>query len=227
MAPADLQSAQNSSSLLEYAKFLREEERNHREYLEKLYTTTTVVLGVLVTIGIGLINFFQVKTKEEVQKTVNAVFNETVGEEVRIKTERFRKDLFEIDEGQKLLKSEFQAVRMALQGNLTKYEHEYLKRLADPKPFRSEVGDGEYHEKEDMHHFNHEVYPRLKRLDDLGFVRPTEKDGKRRLMRIVEDHEEDQKKPDQDRPLFKLREYAEITDDGQKYLMLAGQKYLR
>jgi hypothetical protein len=226
MAPAGGQLAKDSSSLLEYARFLREEEHAHREYLEKLYTITLIVLGVLATIGTAGITFFQIKTKKEVRETVNTVFKETVGEEVQERMEQFKTELVQIDKAQTFLNSQFQAVRMALQGNLTKYEHEYLKRLADPKPFPSEVGDFEYHYMDDKHHFTPDVYPRLKRLDDLGFIRPTEIDGQRLLVRIKEDHSKDEARPNEERPRFKLREYAEITEDGQKYLMLAGQTYL-
>ena len=138
-APAGVQVAQDSSSLLEYAKFLREEEKAHREYLEKLYTTTTIVLGVLVTIGIGLVSFFQIKTKKDVREAVDAAFRETVGEEVQNRMEQFRKNIVHIEEGQQSLKSDTNAIRVALKGIVTKYEHEYLRRLADPQPFPSEV----------------------------------------------------------------------------------------
>jgi hypothetical protein len=107
-----------------------------------------------------------------------------------------------------------------------KYEHEYLRRLADPTPFPSEVGDGEYHEDDDKHHYTPDVYPRLKRLDDIGFIRPKEQDGKRRLLKIVDDHARDESKRNEDRPRFKLRDYVEITDAGRNYLALAGLKYL-
>jgi hypothetical protein len=218
--------AQDSSSLLEYAKFLREEEKAHREYLEKLYTTTTIVLGILVTIGIGLVSFFQIKTKKDVREAVDAAFRETVGEEVQNRMEQFRKDIVQIEKGQQLLKSDTNAIRVALKGIVTKYEHEYLRRLADPQPFPSEVGDFEYHYEDDKHHYTPDVYPRLKRLDDIGYIRPTEIDGHRRLLRIVDDHARDESRPNEKRPRFKLREYAEITEAGRNYLALAGLKYL-
>jgi hypothetical protein len=135
------------------------------------------------------------------------------------------KNLAQMEEGQKLLAADVRAVQMALKGNLTKYEHEYLKRLADPRPFASEVVDFEYHYPEDNHHYTHDIYPRLKRLDDLGLIRPTEMDGRRSLMRIVEDHKEDERLPNENGPRFKLREYAEITEEGRKYLELADFKY--
>lgn len=76
--------------LLEYARFLREEEKSHREYLEHLYTTTSVVLGLLVTIGVGLIGFFQFKTKKDVREAVDARFHQTVDQEFRRSMEDFK-----------------------------------------------------------------------------------------------------------------------------------------
>jgi hypothetical protein len=63
-SPTEVRVAQDSSSLLEYARFLRDEDQAHRAYLEKLYTTTTILLTVLVAGGIGLISFFPVQNEE-------------------------------------------------------------------------------------------------------------------------------------------------------------------
>lgn len=79
--------------LLEYARFLREEEKSHREYLENLYTTTSVVLGLLVTLGVGLIGFFQFKTKKDVREAVDARFHQTVDQEFRRSMEDFKTQL--------------------------------------------------------------------------------------------------------------------------------------
>jgi hypothetical protein len=131
-----------------------------------------------------------------------------------------------IEQGQQILESDIRAIRVALKGVVTKYEHEYLRRLADPQRFPSEVGDFEYHYEDDKHHYTPDVYPRLKRLDDIGYIRPTEIDGHRLLLRIVDDHARDESLPNEERPRFKLREYAEITEAGRNYLALAGLKYL-
>jgi len=85
--------SQDATTLIEYSTFLREEEKAHREYLEKLYTTTSVVLGVLVTIGVGLIGFFQFKTKKDVTDAVDAQFRSTVEKELHLSIEQFRKQL--------------------------------------------------------------------------------------------------------------------------------------
>lgn len=76
--------------ILKYVEFLREEEKSHREYLEKLYTTTSVVLGVLVTVGVGLIGFLQFKTKKDVKEAVDARFHQTVDQEFRRSMEEFK-----------------------------------------------------------------------------------------------------------------------------------------
>jgi hypothetical protein len=81
----------DASVLLEYVKFLREEEKLHREYLEKLYTITIIVLGALGTIGTALISFFQYKTRADVQQAVNSQFEKTVSVEWQNRVEQFDK----------------------------------------------------------------------------------------------------------------------------------------
>jgi hypothetical protein len=118
-APTGGQVFQDSSPFLEYAKFVREEEHAHREYLETLYTRTSVVLGVLIGLGVALIGFLQFKTKRDVRKAVNAVFHETVGEEVQSRMEQFRKDLIEVGKGQRFLTEDVRGVT-ALLGMLSR-----------------------------------------------------------------------------------------------------------
>lgn len=64
--------------MLEYVRFLREEEKSHREYLETLYTSTLAVLGVLGMVAIGMIGFLQFKTLKDVKEAVDAKFRATV-----------------------------------------------------------------------------------------------------------------------------------------------------
>lgn len=125
------------------------------------------------------------------------------------------------------LRSDVESMQVALKGIVTKYEHEYLRRLHHSGPFPSKVGDDEYHYKDDKHHYSPDIYPRLKRLDDIGFIRPIATDAhNRRLLRIEEDHAKDGSLRIEDRPLFKLSDYVEITSSGQNYLKLAGPDYL-
>jgi hypothetical protein len=221
-APAGVQLAQDSSLLLEYAKFLRLEDTSHREYLEKLYAITTGVLCLLVGIGIAVISFFHLKNKRAVQEAVDAEFSKNVEKEVGMTIKQFRTDLDQFDKGQQNLNLAFQAIQTALKANLTRYEHEYLRRLAYSTSFPSEIEDGEYHELEDKHHFSQDVYSRLKRLYDLGFIRPTTIDGRSNIERILKEHAKDETLSGE-RPRFKLRDYAEITEDGQKFLQAMEQ----
>jgi hypothetical protein len=124
------------------------------------------------------------------------------------------------------LRSDVRAIQVALKGIVTKYEHEYLKRLAQPQTFPSEVGDDEYHYSEDKHHYSKDVNDRLKKLDDIGFILPREIDGKRDLLRIDKHHGGDLREDVEKRPRFKLSEYVEITKPGRNYLALTERKYL-
>ncbi|MCM3872947.1 MAG: hypothetical protein ND895_19880 [Pyrinomonadaceae bacterium] len=71
---------------MEYAKFLREEEQSHREYLEKLYTITLVVL-------VALLGFLHFKTKRDVTEAVDAQFQATVEKKLRGRMEQFNREL--------------------------------------------------------------------------------------------------------------------------------------
>ena len=144
----------------------------------------------------------------------------------RKQVDKLRAQLGQVEKGQQQLNQNILAIQVALKGIVTKYEYEYLRRLAEHQPFPSEVGDGEYHYEDDRHHYAPDVYPRLKRLDDIGFIRPREIEGRRHLLRIVEDHGGDERWRNEDRSRFKLRDYVEITDAGLNYLSLVGSKYL-
>jgi hypothetical protein len=88
----------DTKALIEYSTFLREEEKAHREYLEKLYTTTSVVLGILITVGVGLIGFLQFKTKKDVREAVETQFKTTVEKELNAEVKRFRDQLEAVTE---------------------------------------------------------------------------------------------------------------------------------
>jgi hypothetical protein len=85
--PAENQSV--PSALMEYAKYLREEEKAHREYLERLYTITIAVLGVLVAV----FGSFNIRTKADVKKAVDARFKKTVQVELDNAMEEFKRDM--------------------------------------------------------------------------------------------------------------------------------------
>jgi hypothetical protein len=76
------------SSDLELVKFLREEARAHREYLEKLYTITISVMGILVAfggLGFALLGY---KSRKDVEDAVNAQFQKTVRREINSRVDR-------------------------------------------------------------------------------------------------------------------------------------------
>lgn len=91
--PASTAPNQDSQQVLEYLKFLREEEKAHREYFESLYTRTTVVLGLLVTLGVGLIGFLQFKSRKDVKEAVDARFRRTVDQEFKRSIDQFNTKL--------------------------------------------------------------------------------------------------------------------------------------
>ncbi len=101
--------------------------------------------------------------------------------------------------------SDLQAIRVALRGIVTKFEVDYLRRLAKAKSW-----DVRY---------DPDTYYRLKRLDDMGFVLPKVIDGNRRLIRIQERFG-DESKPVETREWFNLKDYVEITPEGKNYLKL-------
>jgi hypothetical protein len=68
--------------MMEYAKFLREEEEAHRQYLERLYTITILVL-------VGLLGFLHFKTKKDVAQAVDAQFQATVEKKLKDRMEQF------------------------------------------------------------------------------------------------------------------------------------------
>jgi hypothetical protein len=101
--------------------------------------------------------------------------------------------------------SELQAIRVALRGIVTKWEIDYLRRLA-----KAESWDCRW---------DQDTFNRLKRLDEMGFVLPTIGiDGKRSFERFRELFQTE--KPDDERPWFNMKSYWEITEDGKKYVEL-------
>ena len=59
-----------------------------------------------------------------------------------------------------------------------------------------------------------DLYTRMMRLDDLGFGLPKEIDGTRRLVR-VRDRYGNESIPVDNRKWFNLKEYVEITKEGE------------
>jgi hypothetical protein len=116
-----------------------------------------------------------------------------------------RGKLVQIERGQQRLRSDVEAIRTALTGIVTTFEIDYLRRLDRDEPW--------------MCRYDPDTYYRLKRLDDMGFVLPTEVDGNRRLIRIQE-HFGDESIPVDHRTWFNMRDYVEITKTGRDYVKL-------
>jgi hypothetical protein len=60
-----------------------------------------------------------------------------------------------------------------------------------------------------------DLYWYLHRLDGLGFIQPNKRYG---LYDIEKEHKHDENLPYEQRPLFDLKKYVYITDEGKKYL---------
>src|SRR5262245_26015266 len=80
--PAGEKGGRDAAVLLEHARFLREEEKAHRDFLESLYTRTLGLLAILVTAGIAAIAYFNFKSREDVRKEVAAQLSQAVTKEV-------------------------------------------------------------------------------------------------------------------------------------------------
>jgi hypothetical protein len=97
-----------------------------------------------------------------------------------------------IAEGQNVLKSDVEEIRLALRGILTKHEFGPLKALGEP-------GKAEIQKPARLDQYLH-------RLDGLDFIQPNKGKGLNDIANLP------------DGTLFDLREYLYITVDGQKYL---------
>lgn len=101
--------------------------------------------------------------------------------------------------------SDIQAIKVALRGIVTRFEIDYLRRLARAEPWKCR--------------YDPDTFYRLKRLDDMGFVLPTVIEGSRRLVRIQELFGDESIPVDQ-RKWFDMKDYVEITEDGKGYVAL-------
>lgn len=113
--------------------------------------------------------------------------------------------LVKVEKGQQMLRSDLEAIRVALTGIVTKFEIDYLRRLAKAEPWNCR--------------YEPDTYDRLRRLDDMGFVRPTKIHDERRLIRIQELFGDESIKV-ADREWFNMKDYVEITPAGRNYIEL-------
>lgn len=59
-----------------FQKFIENERKEHREFIEGLYTIVVGVVGVIVTIGGGLFVFFDFRTRKNISQVINELFHE-------------------------------------------------------------------------------------------------------------------------------------------------------
>jgi hypothetical protein len=100
--------------------------------------------------------------------------------------------------------SELQAIRVALRGIVTKWEIDCLRFLIRPDKWDCR--------------WDQDTFDRLKRLDDMGFVLPTMREGNRSFERFRQWYQTDS--PVDERPWFDMKDYWEITEEGRNYVRL-------
>jgi prefoldin subunit 5 len=113
-ATKDRQSPE-SSVITEYSKFLQDEDKAHRDYLEKLYTTTSGILAFLVAVGVGVVGYAQFKTRKDVEEAVKVRFDATVDLEIRRRIERLTARLKQFDQTLANLRDEAEDTKKTLQ----------------------------------------------------------------------------------------------------------------
>jgi hypothetical protein len=143
------------------------------------------------------------------RKPLLALAERFTGEDVQrlkvgsIEFERVKVAVDQVEKRQAIQESEIKAIQIALQGVLTKHEIGLLEGLNTPAKF--------------MIRYEPDLYRYLHRLDGLNFIQPKPGYG---LITIEERHKDDEKLPvpPHHRPLFDLKEFVYITDDGKRYL---------
>jgi hypothetical protein len=112
-------------------------------------------------------------------------------------------ELVQVETRQALQESELNALEFAVKGILTKHDIGPLTELNGPDPV--------------LIRYEPDLYSYLHKLDGLGFVQPNTNKGYG-LYDIVQEHRDDERLPYEQRPLFNLKKYVSITDEGKQYL---------
>jgi hypothetical protein len=107
-----------------------------------------------------------------------------------------------VEERQERTEDTLKAMQIALTGLLTKYEYEHLRRLYVPGAYRCRYGSIFFDE--------------VRRLDSIGFIRPTSQYQNRGFNAIRDEQEHDGNE-------FDLKLYVEITDQGKSYLVIRSK----
>jgi hypothetical protein len=109
----------------------------------------------------------------------------------------------EFEKDIKQVKEDINAIEFALKAILTKHEKGKLEGLAGHDPVNLP--------------YEPDLYGYLHRLDGLDFIQPNE-GLKYGLYDIVVDHKHEEELHPKDRPLFDLKQYVYITEEGKNYL---------
>jgi heme/copper-type cytochrome/quinol oxidase subunit 2 len=70
-APAFAADGDTITMAREHLALLQEQTREHREFLELIYTIWTALLGAVVLGVVGLLTFFNVRTRKDVERSSN------------------------------------------------------------------------------------------------------------------------------------------------------------
>ena len=84
--------------MIEYARFMREEAKAHRVYLEDLYTKGATIAGVLIAILGGIITWLNWKTKDDFKKQLKATMESYSGPLIEESIKNFKNQIGELQE---------------------------------------------------------------------------------------------------------------------------------
>lgn len=93
MVASDLAAQDESITIArEHLALLQQQTREHREFLEFIYTIWTALLGLGVVVVGGLLAFFNVKTKKQVEELVERQIHSSVSQTFRHRLEEITAD---------------------------------------------------------------------------------------------------------------------------------------
>jgi hypothetical protein len=107
-----------------------------------------------------------------------------------------------VEERQERAEDTLMAIQIALTGLLTKYEYGHLRELDTSRAY--------------LCRFGNIFFDEIRRLDSIGFVRPTPSYQDRGFNAIREQHGHEGGD-------FDLKQYVEITDQGKSYLVIRAK----
>ncbi|HYZ26918.1 MAG TPA: hypothetical protein VE597_08410 [Geminicoccaceae bacterium] len=91
-APAFAADGDTITMAREHLALLQEQTREHREFLELIYTIWTALLGAVVLGVVGLLTFFNVRTRKDVERIVEREVHSSVSETFKHRLEAITAD---------------------------------------------------------------------------------------------------------------------------------------